>query len=212
MSEKPHDPNPLNPPTAEMREYWEALGRFIDHFARVEAHIAVNLWRLAGIQVRVAQALLSGVRLDHATGLIVRVLEATKAEQSVKDEYAYMFTQLGHINKIRNDTVHYGTEFTLGTEFKTTNKLVAYLDEKARETPISTSILNQMSDDLTTIQGMLGRRLTAGWVPDDVRDQIFGPPQPQAAWRYKPPSRASRRDKPRAPHPKPKRPRRSSPA
>jgi hypothetical protein len=148
-----HNANPLNPPTAEMRQYWEALGRFMDHFARIERHVAVNLWRLAGIQIRVAQALLSGVRIDQATSLFMRVLDATKAQQSIKDEYSHMFTQLGRINKAKNDIIHYGTEFAEGTEFKTTNKLIAHLDEKIRETPVSTEILNQMSHDLLRSNG-----------------------------------------------------------
>ena len=209
MSEQPHDPNPLNPPTPEMRQYWEALGRFIHHFAAIEAVLAVNLWRLARLEIRIAQALLSGVRLDNATSLLIRVLDATNADQSVKDEFIHIFTQLGHINKARNDIVHYGTQFAVGSEFKTTNRLIAYNDAKVRERPVSTDTLNQMSADLITIHGALTRRLTAGWVPDDIRDMI-APPQMPDAWQYKPPQQASGRDKPRARPPKQKRPHRSS--
>jgi hypothetical protein len=211
MSEEPNDPNPLNPPTAEMREYWEALGRFIHHFARVEAHIAVNLWKLTRISTRIAQAVLSGVRVNDATSLTNRVLAATRASQATKDEFDYIFKQLNPITKVRNDILHYGTEFATGTEFTTSNRLIAYLNETIRETPVSATILTEMTDDLVTMQRLLGRLHTTGWVPPEVQDQIFGP-HSRGTWRYKPPSQAPRRDKNRGNPPKRKPPPRSSPA
>ena len=205
MSDNSTEAGQPHPPTAEMREYWEALGRFIHHFARVETHISVNLWKLTRISIRIAQAVFSGVRMDAAASLINRVLDATNADPTARDEFQYIFTQLGHITKVRNDILHYGiTSPSFEPGLHTSNRLVAYSEDKIRETPVSATILNQMTDDLITIELLLGRLHTTGWVPPDVQDTIYGP-HSRGTWRYKPLAQASHPRRRRDPHPKRKR-------
>jgi hypothetical protein len=42
--------------------------------------------KLAGISTRIAQAVFSGVRIDAATSLISRILAATNASPTTKEE------------------------------------------------------------------------------------------------------------------------------
>jgi len=92
--------------------YYLALGRFIDSFAAVEKLLLTCMRIWCGIPDNIARAIFSGVRTDAATNYITRTLTVTNADQSTKDDFQYIFTQLGHINAIRNLVVHYGTNFS----------------------------------------------------------------------------------------------------
>jgi hypothetical protein len=109
----------------KLADYWQSLGRFIDAFSRVEQCLLWTLEVYSGVSTQVSRALFSGVRTDAAMGYINRILEATKATKTNRDHAQWLFTQLGHINKLRNDLVHYGVKDHGGTAFLVSNKSTA---------------------------------------------------------------------------------------
>jgi hypothetical protein len=60
---------------AEMPRYWTALGRFIDHFSRVEFLLIRIARSLTGLDDPVILALLNGTRIDQLVGVIKRLMD-----------------------------------------------------------------------------------------------------------------------------------------
>jgi hypothetical protein len=174
-------------------QYFTALGYFVDKFAQTEKLLAICLWNLSGTSIEKAKALFSGVRTDAATGYITRILTATNAPQNAKDEYQYLFSHLGHITKLRNSIMHYGTEFNDTEQYKTSNRFVALTPERIEERPVSAEILWAVGHDLDRINW----RLAAEMSRDEPipREFFTGVPAWNAPWRYTPPTQGSRGDK-----------------
>jgi hypothetical protein len=167
----------------DINAYWQALGRFVSQFASLEKTMQVALWKFAKVPPPVAPAIFSGVRIDAATGLITRIAEAKEWSKEQKTELKKVFAQLGKINRVRNDILHYGATFTGPDELLVTNDIIAHVKSRIRETKISLAILEAMGNDIEKIQ----RHITALAWPErmPVRhkgyDQIL-----KSAWRYKP--------------------------
>ena len=159
--------------------YYEALGRFVHVFAKVEMAMAFTLWRYAKTQRKIARAIFSGVRVESAMSLIKRLTEVADISANDRQELEYVFTQLGIINRARNDLIHYGAEGS-----NVTNRLKALTDEPIRSFPISPTILDDMSADLNKIifhlhRNHMGRHTL---LPNRTLETL------RAAWQYIPPS------------------------
>jgi len=87
-----------------------ALGRFVSIFSMVETNLQTYVWGFAGVPAPTAQAIFSGIRVKGAMQLINRISDAQKWKQERKNELAYTFLQLGMINNLRNDVLHYGAD------------------------------------------------------------------------------------------------------
>ena len=104
------------PPTAaetpegkkRQKDYEEALGRFVHVFAKVEIAMALTLWHYAKTQYHIARVLFPRVRVHEAMTLIKQLADATNAPSEDCAELENVFQQLGIINGVRNDTLHYG--------------------------------------------------------------------------------------------------------
>lgn len=191
------------PPTDPHFAYFQALGFFVHRFAETEKLLALALWQLSGISVEKARAVFSGVRVDGATSFITRLLVATNAPQDVRDEHQYLFTQLGHITKLRNSILHYGTEFA-GDAFVTSNRFVAITPDRIEERPASAEVLWAAQYDLGRINWRLGAEMSRGsGTPRHFFTEVANWNEP---WRYTPPSPTSRRDSSRAMTPAPQPP------
>ncbi len=86
--------------------YYQALGKFVDHFAAVESALLWFLSRLASVDEPTSRAIFSGVRADQAISFIKRLHEARR--QPLNETLAKTFDHFTQINRYRNDILHYG--------------------------------------------------------------------------------------------------------
>jgi hypothetical protein len=192
------------------RQYWEALGRFVSVFSLVEENMQVALWRCVGVKAPVAPAIFSGTRVDAASGYIKRIAEAQHWPRRKQQEIEDVFKQLAELTRVRNDILHYGASMTGPDEWVVSNKLVAHVKERIRNTRISVKILVQMSEDLSKIMlhlVMIERRGKPVRAHPSVEAVL------KRAWLYKPDRQSGSQagDNPRQPQ-TPKRPRRRGPS
>jgi hypothetical protein len=193
--------------TPDMREYWEALGRFVDIFALVENNMQLTLWHLAKVKAPIAPAIFSGTRVDTASNLIRRISEAKEWSQRRQARLTTLLTQLGEITRARNDLLHYGS-LRSESGYEVTNLLYAHIPARIRTTKISRDILDAMADDLMTICVELMDMRGAMKAFRSVRKGRLMPPK--RAWRYKPERQQGAAQKPPRTPRKRSRPRRSS--
>jgi hypothetical protein len=183
----------------ETKAYWTALGHFIDQYAQTEKLLAMCLWQLAGVPIEKARALFHGVRTDAATSYITRIVTATKVSRETSDEYSYLFSHLGHITKLRNSILHYGTEFNEGVR-QTTNRFIALTPDRIEERPATAEILYAAGRDLQRINWRLAAEMSRGNEAQGAPARSFFTDVVNWSepWHYTPPQQASRRDSSRA--------------
>jgi hypothetical protein len=187
-----------------LREYYEALGRFVDMFARAETAVTLTLWHYAKTSPEMAKIVFAGVRIELGSTYIRQLAAITRAPRELRDDLEDVLQQLGIINGVRNAILHYGTE----TESVAKGNAIVSDALKAKgepsSFPISPTILTQMRFDLYKIIGHLNVR-HLGKTPGYT---ILGDPTLRS-WQYKRPSprkgrskkREDRRRKARDPRP-----------
>jgi hypothetical protein len=151
--------DPLREKAIPSPAFYRALGEFVHTFARVEMTLAFVLWKTAGLNVTIAQTLLSGVRVDEAISLMRRVLEAKRLakDSDLYKEIDNVLTQLKIITGVRNQLLHHGIEVLPDlTGLITTNKLRAFNERVISSFDISSETLNNLKDDLLSIGIYLG--------------------------------------------------------
>lgn len=155
-------------------------------FAHAEALIQLLLWKVAGLQMPLAQAVLSGVRVDQAMSLINRALDASGR---VDDKFALerLFSQFGLLNRTRNDILHYGAILAEKDVATVSNALVAHIPSRVREIKVSIFNLEQMSFDLRVIAYALGQ---IALLDAPIAEEGKANPCLLRSWRYKPPPQA----------------------
>lgn len=167
------------------QRYYEALGRFVDEFARAETTAYEVLRFHAKLRHGVAAALLSGVRASDTVNRLGRLHRAGAISEQ---EWKSLNAIFGHFNGIvsmRDMILHHGARSDSKGERYISNALKSITDEEARVVPISTDAINDMRHDLRKIivhlrLFHLGRVLLRGKHPH--LDEIV-----RAPWRYKPP-------------------------
>jgi hypothetical protein len=177
----------MNEPYAR---YWAELGQFIHYFSDVERVTQGLLRAVAGVSDPMGAALFSGVKVDAATSLINRVCEATD-RADLQARLKPIFDQLGVINGVRNNTVHWGARED-GGELVVSNLYFAATPDRIRKFPISATDLQLMIIDLIKISMHLS------WEEMTVKGEIISPEMQElvfrkvlnAAWRYKPPQQS----------------------
>lgn len=163
-----------------LREYYGALGRFVDKFSRVEATVTLTLWHYAKTPPEISKIAFSGARIETSTQYIKQMAKATDAPQNLRDDLDDVFQQLGIINGVRNDILHYGAEFVaegnaiVSDAFKAKGQPYSF--------PISPTALNEMTDDLDKIIA----HLKTLHLNDHQGYTILGNPV-HSPWRYKHP-------------------------
>ena len=173
-----------------LREYYEALGRFVDMFSRVEAAATLTLWHYAKTSPEIAKVIFAGTRVDLGSKFIKQIAAATNIAQDLQDDLADVLQQLGIILKVRNEVLHYGAE----PESVASGRAIISDALKAKGQPstfpISPTILDQLTADLQKIIGHLDIRhlgRTKGYTI--LGDPTFAP------WRYKHPVATNTRSK-----------------
>lgn len=171
-----------------------ALGIFVLNFAVVENLFLQNLCVMTKVSDQFARVAMSGVRAEAAISYIRRFFEVTNAPQPEKDAYEYVFKQFKEINETRNLLLHHGIKWAgpddtllFGHKFVATDRARALTPAKTRTIPISSEVLNQMSQDLGRIGALLTHFHLAheganSWLLSDLAQHDL-----QRPWLYKPP-------------------------
>jgi hypothetical protein len=133
------------------RAYWVALGRFVAMFSKVETAITLTLWHYAKTPQNIARVVFPGVRIDQGSTLIKALAKATDAEEAAQTELEYVLQQLGIINGVRNDTLHYGAMSVAEGRALVTNALKAKTPDAITAFPISPESLADMTADLRKV-------------------------------------------------------------
>jgi hypothetical protein len=108
------------------------------------------LWIMAQLEPPYAQAVLSGVKIEGAMSFINRIAEAEQWPDEKTTQWHAVFSQLGLLNKLRNDILHYGS-LMFGDVWVISNRLVAHHPKRVREIHITPKILEAATTDLTLI-------------------------------------------------------------
>jgi hypothetical protein len=194
---------PLDP---DSEAYFKSLGVFVHVFAEVETMMLVTLALLSGINDQAAPALFSGVRVEQGSGFLRRLYEAYG--NPIDPELDDALKQLAVLNTARNDLLHYGG-FGSGDDRVVSTHRAAHTVDRIREFPVSSSVLDGMSEDLAEIMRALASAIERRCHPwKKLRRREYSP----RAWRYKPPQPVPRPDKSRDKPSKRSRPREPSEA
>jgi hypothetical protein len=196
-----------------LNDYYQALGRFVDMFARVETAVTLTLWHYAKTEPKLGKIIFTGSKIETYSTYIKQLSEATDTPKETRDDLTYVLQQLGIINGVRNFVLHYGAESVADGNAIVSNALKA----KGEPTsfPISPTRLDQMTADLRKIISHLNyrhlkRKSTGNDHWDDVRNVHY------ETWQYKhpvppkAPSAARAHPGSQTPGPKPPRPPRPS--
>lgn len=138
------------------RAYYEALGRFVDMFAKVESTVAQTLWAYANVTPATAKIIFAGTRMDGACGYIKQIAEASNAAGDARNDLADVLQQATIINGARNAILHYGATSIAEGEAIVSDALKA--KGEPTEIPISPTALNNMTADCRKIVVHLGYR------------------------------------------------------
>jgi hypothetical protein len=141
--------------SGEFEDYYNALGRFVSKFSEVETNFLTALWHFGGLESPISQAVLSGVKIEGATGYINRIADAKGWTKKRRQRFKDFSDQLGLINKLRNDILHNGANWTGQQTWTVTNKLIAHTPSRIRTFPITVQLLKDAVSDLEKIENDL---------------------------------------------------------
>jgi hypothetical protein len=138
--------------------YYSALGKFMDEFSKVEAFLYLLLVSKAGMTMKKAGALLSGVRVEAAISFYERLCEAEASEvpANLKDAFSHAKT----LNTARNEVVHYGSNDTLINGRIVSTSIKSHSDKKTRQYAISSTTLNHMTLDARKVVAIIIRQVS----------------------------------------------------
>ena len=181
---------------ARLQEYWNALGEFIDGFARAERDMFLALRWHTKTQDKIARAVFSGVRVDATADFLRRLATVGAIGAPEWEQLEPITAQLKAISDARNLLLHYGAEQIAEGAGNASNRAIALNEEAAKSIPISPDILRDMIHDIRKIRIHLRVR-HVGMPPlravHSSIDEALNAP-----WRYKPPAPTQARPKERA--------------
>jgi len=173
-----------------LTEYYEALGRFVDMFSRVEAAITLTLWHYAKTSPEIAKVIFAGARVESGSTYIKQLAAATGAATELQDDLEDILQQLNIIRGARNEILHYGAE---PESVAKGNAIISdALKAKGKPTtfPINPTLLDQMRNDLHKIIA----HLKMNHLGDKKGYTILGDPR-LVTWQYKHPPQPHRSGK-----------------
>lgn len=169
-----------------IHEYWLALGEFVHTFALVESVVQSTLWAVSDTPSPIAKAIFSGTKTEVAASFIRRIFEAQAAQ--MPDILRRPLEQLQLINALRNDLLHFGiyVDSRSPEQMLVSNQLIA-LPGKVRVSPISPTVLGDLTTDLKTIMNCLALfQESARGYGADARVVSYLEQSSQTPWRYTP--------------------------
>lgn len=95
--------NPRKPTPAEIKaaERLSSLGLFIMAFSAAEQMLWMALMAMSGLEMPMAQALLSGFKVNDGTSILNRAMDIRGVDGEERKHIADVLRQLGEINKMR---------------------------------------------------------------------------------------------------------------
>jgi hypothetical protein len=150
-----HMPDKIIPGRKPDTAYWQALGKFVETYATVEAMMFYVLSLHSKVPADIAKALFSGTRLDASIKYLRRIFAVRDIDEAISKELEMIFTQLIVINAARNDVTHYGSLETLDFGRVSSNYVRAHLPENITIRPMNTEVLTAMTRDLERISSLL---------------------------------------------------------
>jgi hypothetical protein len=180
---------PADAPSNE--RYCHAVGRFVVWFGTAEKAAFTFLTELAGVNIRVGAAILSGLRAENIIRAIRRVVQARRLI-SLSADIDTTLSQFAALNALRNDILHQANDLFQEEEgVVLSNYLTAHTGDRITETAIPISLIEDAINDLTWIFirfVYFSKRLTDP--PDEVqlfRQKMGIGPLQVSSWFYKPP-------------------------
>jgi hypothetical protein len=167
------------------RVYFEALGRFAQEFAILEAVMFNTLAFYAKVPNNMARALFSGARVRAAMGSIKRIIQIQNPGEENKKDLEYVFKQIAAINTLRDDILHQGSVLTDDKGRITSNIVRNLTPERLVERSASTETLNAATADLRKISLHLGCHQTHPQASLAQRAAIEGCEVLNDPWQYK---------------------------
>lgn len=167
----------------DVQLYKEAIGDFLQTYARVESTAFELLQHYAGVSNQVARALFSGTRMKGALEYVKRIAEFTGKSGEIQEELRVISQQIGEITKARDLLVHYGTGFTSSGQGIISNMRVAG-ERTLQERPMSREILYDMKRDLEKLILHMAV-LIAPHPPEHIAPNTPFGSVLHAPWRYK---------------------------
>lgn len=165
-----------------LRAYYEALGRFVDMFARVEVALTLTLWHYAKTPPEIAKIVHGGTKATDAGATFIKQLAAVmKAPAEIQADLEDVISQMAEIKSVRNLILHNGAASVAEGRAIVSDAYKA--KGEPRKFPVSPTILDDMTADLRKIAAHLneihlGKR---------SEYSLLGSPRLDA-WRYKRPS------------------------
>ena len=175
----PSDPTKLPP-------YWEALGRFVHYYSRVENTMKATLRLVSRTSPATARALFSGVRIRNAIDMIRRARE--EQGRKIPKYVEEAFDHIAGITTERDRILHYGIHFYETGDFVTNAN--AQIASKVRVTQITVNDLYDMAGDTVVVwarlviynQSLVRRKQPwpnrTAWVEASRRPWLYKSPQP----------------------------------
>jgi hypothetical protein len=136
----------------DMKTYYEQVGMFVTIFSEVELRLLQSLWHFSGLKQPVASAVLTGTKVEGAMSLINRIADAEDWSAERRAELQYIFSQLGEINKLRNDLLHFGSFWEHEKdEWAISNEGFVHASDRLRRRVVSIATWNDAFADLLKI-------------------------------------------------------------
>jgi hypothetical protein len=178
----------------KVTDYWQALGYFVDEFARTEAQMQLALWRVAGVPDDIAKAIFSGTKIDAAIGFIRRIIEVRPIPDDKHKILESALVQLKAINDVRNLIVHYGAKFNHASDtLVASNRRSAHSERSLKEQPVSVQMLRNMALDLNKASVHLAAAAGVDSPFPKVLNHLFQSTL-ESAWLYTPPKSGQQTD------------------
>lgn len=182
---------PDKPPPPKLAEYFLSLGEFVTVFAGAERALFFLSGMILRLPLSVAQAVFGGsARVKESTDRLNRAVRSILQEQPnnniltrVKTGLDRALPQLGLINTVRNEILHYGITDNQDEHWTVTNSHLR--PDSPSEFKVSANILSDMTYDTRSIIMILAECM------GQIDRQSTGESKPyldllQQPWRYKP--------------------------
>ena len=184
-------------PTDDEKEYWQALGRFIEAFAGIEYIMFLTLASHAKVSPGMSQAIFSGARVDASVDYIRRIFAVYDPGPENKKEFEELFEHLKFVNDLRNHVAHYPPGDKEGKDRIINNMWRALTLAKTKRMRVSADTLTAATHDVHKISFRLARSnamahfLSKKMPPDQLAYQyshwVISFPIVEEEWLYKPP-------------------------
>jgi hypothetical protein len=188
----------------QRRQYFEALGKFVNAFARAEAFTHFVFPTFSKLPPTMAMAVKGGMRLSDLMPIIRRVMEINDFEDEARTEVDTLFTQLNEISIFRDRILHRGAEMLPDGTFESHNHATMKAIENLEIVKFTLEDIQGATSDLSRIALRIAMFMSKD---DDLDEAVMQ--YLYAPWRYKPvtlekpnqprPTRRPARPRPRRP-------------